>query len=196
MRKQKIIVILGPTASGKTALSIALAKKYGGEVISADSRQVYRGLDIGTEKVTKKEMRGVPHHCIDIASPRQAFSVTQWRKHAQKAIDRIVHNENIPIVAGGTGQYIDALVYNTVFPAVKPNYTLRRELEKKTCAELLKQLQQLNPVRATNIERENPRRLIRAIEIATALGGVPSLRKKEAQYDVIWIGIEIPFCEK
>ncbi len=188
-KKQKLIVIIGPTASGKTGLSIKLAKKYGGEVISADSRQVYKELDIGTEKVTKNEMQGIPHYCIDIASPKRAFSVTQWQKHAEKAISKITKHENIPIVAGGTAFYIDSLVYGRSYPAVKPNVKLRKKLEKNTIDELLKILKKLDNRRAKTIEQKNPRRLVRAIEIATELGKVPPLPKQKSKYDVIWIGI-------
>lgn len=189
MKKQKIIVIVGPTASGKTGLSIALAKKYNGEVISADSRQVYRELNIGTEKVTKKEMQGVPHYCIDVANPKRTFTVAQWRKEAHKAIDSIAKRDKLPIVAGGTAFYVDSLVYGTSFPAVKPNTQLRKALQKKTIEELFTQLKNLDPKRAKTIEQKNPRRLIRAIEIATELGRVPTLPKQKPLYDVTWIGL-------
>ncbi len=189
MQKQKIIVILGQTASGKTGLSIKLAKKIDGEVISADSRQVYHELDIGTEKVTKEEMQGVPHYCIDIASPKRTFTVAQWRKHAEKAIKKIVRHGNIPIIAGGTAFYIDSLVYGTDFPSVKPNTKLRKQLEKKSAKELLEMLKKLDPERAKTVEQKNPRRLMRSIEIATELGRVPKLAKQKAKYDVVWIGI-------
>ena len=184
-----IIIVVGPTASGKTALAVELARRLGGEVISADSRQVYRGLDIGTGKVTKREMRAVLHHCLDIAKPSRAFSVTQWRTHAQKAIGDIASRDKVPIIAGGTGFYIDALVYGIDFPAVKPNTALRKTLGKKAPEELLAILKKLDPARAKTIEQKNPRRLIRAIEIATALGKVPALSEKKALYDVTWIGI-------
>lgn len=189
MKKQPLVAIVGPTASGKTGLSIALAKKYGGEVISADSRQVYRGLDVGTEKVTKKEMQGVPHYCIDIANPKRSFSVEQWRKHARNAIENIQKHGNLPIVAGGTGFYVDALIYNYSFPAVKPNTKLRAELQKKSTEELFEMLTKLDRNRALTIESKNPRRLIRAIEIATKLGSVPGLKRKESEYAPTWIGI-------
>jgi len=190
-----IIVIVGPTASGKTALSIRTAKEVGGEIISADSRQIYRHCDIGTEKISKKEMRGVPHHCIDIASPRRSFSVTQWHSHAQKALRGIYRRGNVPILVGGTGMYVDALVYGASYPDVPPNMPLRKKLEKKTPEELHATLQTLDPRRAQTIEKENPRRLMRAIEIATALGAVPESIPREAKFDVTWIHTNVPFSE-
>lgn len=189
MTKTPLIIVVGPTATGKTGLSIELAKKYNGEVISADSRQVYRELDIGTEKVTQKEMQGIPHYCIDIASPKRPFSVEQWRTRAQKAIQKIHRNKHVPIVAGGTGFYVDALVHNYTFPTVTPNAPLRNELRKKSVEELFDTLSRLDPRRAATIENKNPRRLIRAIEIAITLGKVPTLKKKESLYNAVWVGI-------
>jgi tRNA dimethylallyltransferase len=186
---EQLIAIVGPTASGKTGLAVELARRQNGEVISADSRQVYRGLDIGTEKVTTREMRGIPHHCIDIASPRRAFSVEQWRNHAEKAVRSITRRGKLLIVAGGTGLYVDTLVYGTQFPPVKPNAALRKRLATKTPAELFAELEALDPVRASNIERENPRRLMRAIEVATELGSVPVLGEQTPKYDAQWIGL-------
>ena len=193
MKRNRIIVIVGPTASGKTGYAVTLAKKLGGEIISADSRQVYRGLDIGTEKITPREMRGVPHHCIDIASPRRTCSVERWRMCAQRAIQSTVKRGGVPIIAGGTGLYVDALVYDTAFPRVAPNIALRKQLETWASEKLLARLMELDPDRAETIEQKNPRRLIRAIEVATALGKVPALKKQTAQYDVIWIGLNPPF---
>jgi len=187
--KQKVVVILGPTASGKTGLSIALAKRFNGAVISADSRQVYRDLNIGTEKVTKKEMAGIPHFCIDVASPKRAFTVAQWRKRAEHAMHTIQKKGMLPIIAGGTGFYIDSLIYNEQFPKVEPNAKLRKVLEKKTTEELLTILTRLDQRRAQTVEQKNPRRLIRAIEVATELGKVPTLSKKRTHYNVTWVGI-------
>ena len=199
-KKQKLIVVIGPTASGKTGLSIALAKKYDGEVISADSRQIYRGLDMGTEKVTKKEMSGVPHYCIDVASPKRTYTVEQWRREAQKAIDSMTKRNKLPIVAGGTAFYVESLVYGTSFPSVKPNVQLRKELQKKTVEELFSILKKLDPKRAKTIEQKNPRRLIRAIEIATELGQVPRIPKQKPLYEITWIGRiycgQHPYCYK
>src|SRR5438477_3826631 len=108
MKKNKLIVILGPTASGKTDISVKLAKKFNGEIISADSRQVYKGLDIGTGKITKKETLGVPHHMLDVASPNKRFAVTEWKEQAEKWIENILKRGKLPIIVGGTGFYIEA----------------------------------------------------------------------------------------
>jgi tRNA dimethylallyltransferase len=189
-----LIVIVGPTASGKSGLAVALAKKINGEVISADSRQVYRGLDIGTEKISRREMAGVPHHCIDIASPRRAYSVETWRRHAERAIRDITRRGKLPIVAGGTGLYVDALVYGTEFPKVKPNADLRAALASWPVEKLFARLVELDPERAETIEPENPRRLIRAIEIAEALGTVPVTKPRTERYKVTWIGLNLPFA--
>lgn len=187
-KKTKLIVIVGPTASGKSDLAIAIAKKIGGEIISADSRQIYRGLDIGTGKITAKEMRGVPHYCLDIVSPKKQYSVAEYAERATRAIKDIQHRGKIPILAGGTGFWIDAVVYNMQLPNVPPNKKLRTQLEKKSSAILLRMLKNLDPDRAKTIEQKNPRRLIRAIEIARAIGKTPRLQKK-SPYNVCWIGI-------
>ena len=191
--KRKIIVILGPTASGKSALGVKLAKKINGEIISADSRQVYKGLDIGSGKITKKEMRGVPHHCIDIVSPKKIFTVIDFKKCADKAIEKIFAKNKTPIIVGGTGLYIQAIVDNIILPEVKPNWKLRKELEKKTTGEMFKMLKKLDPERAKNIDPKNPRRLIRAIEIAKKLGKTPKLKSMSRRdLDIGQIGIKLP----
>ena len=188
MGMQKIIVIVGPTASGKSALAVALAKKFDGEVISADSRQVYRGLEIGSGAITKKEMRGIRHHLLGISSPRRAFTAAQFVAAARRAIADIARRGKISIIAGGTAFWIDALVHGLSLPEVKPNARLRRALAKKSAAQLLAILQKYDPRRAAEIEQKNPRRLIRAIEIARSLGAVPRLRRQSA-YDALWIGL-------
>ncbi len=184
-----IIIVVGPTASGKTALAVELARQYGGEVISADSRQVYKGLDIGTEKTTQKEMRGVRHYCIDIASPRRAVSAAQWARHAERAVTSIRKRGKLPIVAGGTGFYIDALLYPNTLPEVAPNASLRKKLEKENAATLFAILKKLDGSRAKNIDAYNKRRLIRAIEIAHTLGRVPKIKKQIQRFDALWIGL-------
>jgi len=190
---RKIIVILGPTASGKSALGVKLAKKINGEIISADSRQVYKGLDIGSGKITKKEMRGVSHHCIDIVSPKKIFTVVDFKKCADKAIEKNFAKNKTPIIVGGTGLYIQAVVDNIVLPEVKPNWKLRKELEKKTTEEMFNMLKKLDPKRARNIDAKNPRRLIRAIEIAKKLGKTPKLKSMSRRdLDIGQIGIKLP----
>ena len=190
--KPKIIVILGPTASGKSDLAVKIAKKFNGEVISADSRQAYKGLNIGSGKITKKEMQNIPHYLLDVASPKITFTVSQYQKLAGKTVKEILKNEKVPIVCGGTGFYIDALIYNYKLPEVPPNQKLRKKLEKESADILFKQLKKLDPARAKNIDQFNKRRLIRALEIVlTAKKPVPSL-SPENQYDVLFIGIKKP----
>jgi tRNA dimethylallyltransferase len=186
-RPQKIIAVVGPTASGKTGLGILLAKKFGGEVISTDSRQVYHGLNIGTGKATKKEMRGVRHHLIDVASPKRQFSADDFVKKARKACSSILQKARIPIVVGGTGFYVDALVGRITLPNVPPNPALRAKLEKKSVAQLFAQLQKLDPARATTIEPHHKRRLIRAIEIA--LGPERHHNDSPVKPNVLWLGL-------
>ena len=208
MMNKKIIVILGPTASGKSELAIKLAKKFNGEIISADSRQVYKGMDIGTGKVTpdtknssnfstgqvKKKYifihQGIPHYCIDVASPKRRFTVVQYRNLALKAINRILNKGKIPILCGGTGFYIQAVVDGVIIPEVPPDWKLRKKLEKKTVEELFNQLKKLDPQRAKTIEQKNKRRLIRALEIVKKIGPVPISRKRPFSYPVLMIGIK------
>ncbi|MBP6884548.1 MAG: tRNA (adenosine(37)-N6)-dimethylallyltransferase MiaA, partial [Candidatus Pacebacteria bacterium] len=184
---EKLIIVAGPTSSGKTSYAIKLAKKIGGEVISADSRQVYKGLNLLSGKVTKKEMAGIPHHLLDITNPKKIFSVSDYQKLANKAIADILSRNKVPIICGGTGFYIDAIVYDRILPEVPPNKKLRAILEKKTIVELFKMLVKLDPARANTIDKDNPVRLIRAIEIAKALGSVPKLSKPISKYEVEWI---------
>lgn len=190
--KAKILVILGPTATGKSDLAVKLARKYNGEVISADSRQVYTGLDIGTGKITKKEMRGIPHYMLDVVSPKKVFSVAEWKTQTEKIIVKILADGKLPIICGGTGFYIQSIVDNVVLPEVPPNTKLRKKLEGKPATELFKILQKLDSRRAETIEKENPVRLIRAIEIATALGSVPEMKKEKSQYQILQIGLTLP----
>jgi tRNA dimethylallyltransferase len=193
--RPKVIAVVGPTASGKTSLGIYLAQKLGGEVISADSRQVYRGLDIGTGKVTKEEMAGVPHHLLDVASPKKQYSVSDFLKDSTKALYDIMIYHKVPMVVGGTGLYVDSLFGRMIFPDVPPNEKLREKLEKKSTEQLFVMLEKKDPRRAATIEKGNKRRLIRALEIAEALGaspvGGPAL-KGTGTFDVLWLGIALP----
>lgn len=188
--KQKIIVILGPTASGKSDLAVKLAKAFNGEVISADSRQVYRGLDIGTGKITKKEMAGIPHHCLDIASPKKNFDVVQWKEKADKAVHDIIKRGKLPIVCGGTGLYIKALVENVTYPDVAPDWKLRKKLEKKTTEQLFVMLKKLDLARAQTIDPHNPRRLIRAIEIVKRTRKAVPEKNAEPLYSALLLGVK------
>ena len=187
----KLIVILGPTATGKTALSIKLAKKFNGEIISADSRQVYKGMDIGTGKVTKKEMKGIPHYLLDVASPKRKFTVVQYQKLALEAIRKILKKGKLPFLVGGTGFYIQAVVNGVFFPKIKPDWQLRGELEKLSTQKLFNKLKKLDPKRAKTIDKKNRRRLIRALEIVIKSGKpVPPLKKKPPEFKVLMIGIK------
>ena len=188
--KQVIIVVLGPTASGKSDLAVRLAKTFNGEVVSADSRQVYRGMDIGTGTITKKEMRGIPHHLLSVASPKKTFDVAQWKEKADTAIADIIQRGKLPIVCGGTGLYIKALVENIAYPDVPPDWKLRATLEKKTTKQLFALLKKLDPARATTIDPHNPRRLIRAIEIVKHTGKTVPEKKAEPIYDALLLGVK------
>jgi len=188
--KQKIVVIVGPTASGKTSLSIELAKKFNGEVVSADSRQVYRGLDIGTGKVTEEEMQGIPHHLLDVAEPQDTYTVADYVRDGRAAIASIHSRGKLPVIVGGTFLYIDALIGKISMPEVPPNEALRAKLELLTKERLFEMLEDQDQERALTIDKDNKRRLIRALEIVGAIGVVPSTESNE-QYDVLTLGIEI-----
>lgn len=187
--KPKIIVILGPTASGKSSLAVTLAKKCKGEIISADSRQVYKGLNIGTGKITKKEMRGVPHHLLNVASPKTVFTVQDFKEQAEQAIAEILSRKKVPIICGGTGFYIQAVVDTISFPDVTANVSLRKKLSRQSPEKLFIMLKKLDPIRANYIDKHNKVRLIRAIEIATKLGSVPHLTS-QPKFKALQIGIK------
>lgn len=165
-----ILVITGPTASGKSSLAIDIARQYGGEIVSADSRQIYRGMDIGTGKVTPKEQSLAPHHLLDIRGPEEDYNVTDFQRDARTAIQDIRNRGGLPIVCGGTVFWIQALVESQTFPAVPPDPSLRAGLADLPADVLFGRLEALDPGRATTIDRHNPRRLVRAIEIASAQG--------------------------
>lgn len=203
-QKIPLIIIIGPTASGKSNLGILLAKKYNGEVISADSRQIYRLLTIGTGKVAgtwKQRPKpdrgrwfvsgGVPHHLIDFVSPRQQYSAAEFRRDGGTAIADIARRGKIPLLVGGTGFWIDALIGRIPIAPVPPNTLLRARLAKKTPAQLFSLLTRFDPTRATRIDRNNPHRLIRAIEIARTTVNIPPI-KSASPYRILWIGIALP----
>lgn len=190
-KNKKLIVVLGPTASGKSKIAIQIAKNFNGEIISADSRQVYRGMDIGTGKITKKEMENIPHHLIDVASPKRQFSTAQYQKLALKSIDQIFKKNKLPILCGGTGFYINAVIDRLAIPKVKPDRQLRAELEKLTESELFLKLKKLDPKRAQSIDKNNKRRLIRALEILIKTKDkIPPLKKEPLDYPVLILGIK------
>ena len=200
----KIICIAGPTASGKSARAIEEALARGGEIISVDSRQVYRGLDIGTEKITKAEMRGVPHHLIDIREPSENYSAGDFVTDATKLIEEITVRGKLPILVGGTHFYFDALIHP--FAEVAQDPELRAELEKLSTEELFARVQAQDPRRANELDPQNRRRLVRALEIIATLGSVPprgedircpnmqeEFRTSDVQtYEVEWIIIDPP----
>ncbi len=189
MSRKKLIVILGLTASGKTELSIKLAKKFNSEIVSADSRQVYKGMDLGTGKITKKEMENIPHYLLDIVSPKKRFSVVQYQKLALGTIEKIFKKGKVPFLVGGSPFYLYSIIENWLFPKLKPDMKLREKLEKKTAKELFEMLKKLDKERAKTIEKENKRRLVRAIEIAKKLGKVPPL-EKNPKFNCLLIGIK------
>lgn len=189
--KPKVVVILGATATGKSDLAVKLAKKFNGEVVSADSRQVYKGLNIGSGKITKKEMCGVPHHLLDVVNPKRVYNASDYKKAASLVVRYIVQQGKIPIVCGGTGFYIDTLLGDVSLPEVPPNKKLRKSLAQKSNDELVAILALLDRNRSKNIDKHNRVRLIRAIEIASALGAVPDIQKEE-KYQVLKIGLQLP----
>jgi tRNA dimethylallyltransferase len=198
-QNKKIIVIFGPTSSGKSELAVKLAKKFNGEIISADSRQVYRGMDIGTGKVflEKKNRKypyiykGIPHYLIDVASPKRTFTLSQYKKLAEEAINKIIEQGKVPILCGGTGLYFQAIIDGMIIPKVKPNWQLRKKLERKNAEELFKQLEKIDPKRAEKIDRKNKRRLIRALEIINQTKKtIPALKKQPLKYPVLALGIK------
>ncbi|MFA5173483.1 MAG: tRNA (adenosine(37)-N6)-dimethylallyltransferase MiaA [Candidatus Paceibacterota bacterium] len=190
LKNPKILVILGPTASGKSDLAVKFAKKFNGEIISADSRQVYKSLNIGSGKITKKEMRGISHYLLDVANPKKTFTASDFQKHGIKAINKIIKKGKLPIICGGSAFYIDSLIYNFSLPSIPPNPKLRAQLEKKSTPALFALLEKHDPARAKNIDRFNRRRLIRSLEIILLTNlPLPPL-KKESPYQILKIGIK------
>lgn len=186
-KKPHILIVAGPTSSGKSDLAVQLAVERNGEVISADSRQVYKGLDIGTGKITHSEMLGVIHHCLDIADPRDDFSVFDWVREAEKSIKEILSKNKLPIICGGTGMYIDALVYGLPdTPARGKDF--EEKYKNKTDEEILIEIKSINHDFESK-SNGNRRRLLRELEILQTIGTIPK-RKRDAQYDVEWIIID------
>lgn len=202
MKNKKIIVILGPTASGKTKLGAALAAKFGGEIISADSRQVYRGMDIGTGKdlaeytvKKKKEALKIPYHLIDVASPRTEFNLAKFQKLARAAIADVLKRGRLPLIVGGSGLYLEALADGYDLQPVKPDKKLRKELEKKTAAELFLMLKDINSKFAQRLnesEQKNKRRLIRYLEIVRAGQGRGNKTSRIEKDEFFLLGLNWP----
>ncbi|MBU1292116.1 tRNA (adenosine(37)-N6)-dimethylallyltransferase MiaA [Patescibacteria group bacterium] len=191
MSHNKLIIILGPTASGKSSLAVKLAQKFNGEIVSADSRQIYKEMDIGTAKITKKEMQGIPHHLIDIIKPNQEFSLAQFKKKATKIIKDIQKRDKLPFLVGGTGLYIQSVVDNLQIPKTKPNKKLRNKLESKTNQELYNQLKKLDPQALKIIDKNNQRRMVRALEVCLITGQPFSQQKHKGPklFDILQIGL-------
>ncbi len=189
MNLPKLIVIIGPTASGKTSLAIRLAKKFNGEIVSADSRQIYKELSIGSSKVTPKETQGIKHYLIDIVSLKEKFSAQQFKELAIGAIREIIKKGKVPFLVGGTGFYIQTVVDNLIFPKIEPNNELRKNLNTYPSFLLFKILQILNPQRAKQIDQNNKRRLIRAIEISQ-INPQAKLKKGKPIFQTLILGID------
>lgn len=192
--KPPLAVIVGPTASGKSELAIELAEEFHGEIVSADSRQVYRGMDIGTGKVLPEQRQRVPHHLLDMADPTETYTVAQFQHAAMTAVEHIQHRGRLPFLVGGTGLYIKAIVDNLQIPPVAPQAELRAELEMLPLEALRKRLVAADPIGAENIDSQNPRRLIRAIEVSETAGQPWSelQQRGEPLFDAFMIGIEKP----
>ena len=200
LSKQRLVAIVGPTASGKSELAVSIARRYKGEIISADSVQVYKGLNIGSAKVNgewqvtnpnnkKFIYKNIPHYCIDFVNPKKRFTVAEYKTCADSAIVHITKRKKLPILVGGTGFYIQAVVDGIILPEVLPNKNLRKELAKKSLDELSADLGRLDPVRAKMIDVKNSRRLIRAIEIVTATKKSITPLKRKSRYNTLLIGI-------
>lgn len=194
----KILVIVGPTASGKTRMAVELAQRHNGEVISADSMQIYRTMDIGTAKPTKEQMGGIPHHMIDVADPEEDFSVARYVEMAARCVDDVLARGKLPIVAGGTGLYIDSLLSGRTFAPFSPDSALRGELERELAEKggpaMLEALHQVDPEAAQRLHPNDHKRIIRALEVYRSTGKTITQHNRETQaipprYDALTIGL-------
>ncbi len=197
-RLPPLVVIVGPTAVGKTALSVRLAEELGGEIVSADSRQVYRGMDIGTAKATADERARVPHHLVDVVDPDETLSLAQFQEMAYAAIDGILARGRVPFLVGGTGQYVRAAVEGWQVPRVPPDGGLRRELydqaDEQGAEALHARLRALDPVAAARIDPRNVRRVVRALEVSLITGRPISEQQHRSPppYRILMIGLAMP----
>ncbi len=201
MKKEKVVVICGPTASGKTALSIELAKKINGEIVSSDSMQIYKEMDIGTAKTTKEEMQGIKHYMIDIISPEKRYSVADYKKEAKEAIREIIKKGKTPIVVGGTGLYVDSLIYEIEYPNIEFDEEYRKKLEiqaeKEGLENLYEQAKRIDPEAIKKISQNDKKRIIRILEIYHATGYNKTeqerkSREKEPEFDYKVYGLNMP----
>ena len=196
VNKKTVIAIVGPTASGKTSLAVELAKKLGTEIISADSRQIYKEFDIATAKPTEEEMQGVKHHLVDFVEPTADFTVADFKDKATVVMENLFNQGKIPIVAGGTGLYFRILLENYDMPRVAPNKELREELhnieQEQGVDALYKILVELDPIAAQNMHPNNTVKIVRALEVCKTLG-IPMSQaqkvKSEPEYNVVWFGL-------
>ena len=194
----KILVIVGPTASGKTRMAVELAQRHNGEVISADSMQIYRTMDIGTAKPTQEEMGGIPHHMIDVADPEEDFSVARYVEMAARCVDDVLTRGKLPIVAGGTGLYIDSLLSGRTFAPFSPDSALRGELERELAEKggqaMLEALAQVDPEAAQRLHPNDHKRIVRALEVYRSTGKTITQHNRETQaipprYNALTIGL-------
>lgn len=186
----KLVVITGTNASGKSGLGIELALRYQGEIISADSRQVYKGLDLGSGKVTPEEMKGVPHHLLDVAAPNDFFSLVDFQQQAYAAIDQALAKNTRPFLVGGTGLYINSIVDGYNIRNEKPDFNMRAEVEQKTIEELISILREKHPEALETVDLKNKRRLERAVE--KALSGQTEPRINTPRYETLVLGVTWP----
>jgi len=199
-KKPKVIVICGPTASGKTGLSVKLAQRINGEIVSCDSMQIYQDMTIGTAKVTEEEMQGVPHHLIDFVSPNKRYSVAEFQKDAEKAICEIIQRGKIPIVVGGTGLYVDTLVYHIQYPEIEIDLAYRKELEnliqEQGLQEAYQKAKEIDPQAIEKISSNDQKRIMRILEIYHQTGKTKTQleiesRKEEPPYEYLVYAIDM-----
>ena len=199
MKEIEVLAIVGPTASGKTALSIKLAKALDGEIINGDSMQVYRGLDIGTAKITTEEMEGVPHHLLDIKEPTESFSVAEFQREVREKITEIRMKNKLPILVGGTGLYVQAALFDYQFTEDRVDDTIRQayyeELQRLGPLAMHSKLKQIDPKTASTIHPNNTRRVVRALEIAehsdTTKSAAAQNQGHQAMYNQVMIGMQV-----
>lgn len=193
-RKPTLIVIVGPTAVGKSSLALRLASRFSGEVVNSDSRQVYRGMEIGTAAPSRESCTDVPHHLYGIVDPGDGFNIAQFIPLASRTIQGVHERGNLPILVGGTGQYINGLVQGWTTPRVPPNPVLREQLVAKLAedgiAALIRRLEELDPLAAARVDTQNPRRIIRAIEVREVAGSTPAVVQTQTPpYNSFFIGL-------